>query len=185
MGGKRGFLAFALAAVLLASIVISASAFQQGKAASSQSGFAALDAKLQSVAIKSAAYQAFSDAARIAHVSATAAGEEPRPAIRAALYSQALFFAQELGSQGAQVEFWCGFPSESSLSDAPFAMLEAGKPLAPQGALPLSNPECFSSFDVDMGSKALAISNLGFSLYSGRLGYAEASRFPPGKKVGF
>lgn len=185
MGRKKGFLAFALAAVLLLSFAFSASAFQERKAASPKSAIAAMDAKLQSVAIKNAAYQALSEAASSAYASSMAARQEPRLAIRAALYSRALLFEQELAGQGFAVAFWCGFPSEDALSRAPLEMLAQGKPLVPEGSLPLQDPACAGSLDVDMEGKSISVSSLGFSLCSERLGYAEASRFPPGKEVGF
>jgi hypothetical protein len=185
MGRFKGFLAFALAAVFMAALALSSYSYRQNSGFDASKESAPLISRLQPVAIKQAAYFAFSDAASAALATAIAAEQEPRPAIRAALFARAILLDAELKASGYKIEFWCGSPLGSALSLSSSSMLLSGEPEIPLGAMPIGSPECASAFDVDMETMKIHISGLGFSLVSEKSGFAAVSRFPEGYEVDF
>ncbi|MCX6769469.1 MAG: hypothetical protein NT051_02190 [Candidatus Micrarchaeota archaeon] len=184
MGGKKGFLTFALAAIFLLAFATSASRFSSSTY-SSNAYSSLLSSHLEQVAIKQAAYSSLSDAARLALAASLASGTEPRTAIRAALYARALQDERAFSQAGYSALFWCGKVGEDSLSSAANEMRALGQSAIPDGALPLSTPSCALAFDVDMLSRKIHTANLGFCAYSQPLGFGYCASFPDEYEVDF
>lgn len=185
MGGKRGFLAFVLAAVFLFALVSAASFFSRGVPQQNNEHSRMLASRLQLVAIKQAAYSSFLEAARIAEASALATKQETRSAIRAALIARAISLEAELQSLGYDASFWCGAPSEESLSSTIISMKSTASTIIPAGASQIASPQCAGTFDTDVPLRKIHINSLGFSLYSHSLGSAQIGEFPSSYEVDY
>ena len=175
----KGFLALIVASVFL--LVLVSSAAKLSKSAPDVSYQPLVAMHLQEEAISAAFSDALSDAAgkALAASQAGGAGGAEAPAlVKAAAYASALDFEAQLRAQGYNISFWCGKPTEAALQDASSGMATDGSAIVPEGALPISNPACAASFDVNLLRKKVRVSDAGFSLYSAGAGIGHAFVFP-------
>jgi hypothetical protein len=59
-------------------------------------------------------------------------------------------------------------------------MASGGSATLPDGTLPLTNPDCLASFDVNLLRKKVRVADAGFSLYSKMAGMGYAVMLPDG-----
>ena len=178
----KGVISFVVASIFLLVLVSSAVKLSQRAPDISYQPIVAMH--VQEQAISAAFSDALSDAAGKALVASQASGTEAPAAVRAAVYLAALDFEKQLHGQGYDVIFWCGKPSEAALQDASSEMASAGRTVAPEGALPLSNPACAGAFDVNLLRKKVRANEVGFSLYSKEAGMGHAVVLPEGFEGG-
>ena len=174
----KGVISFVVASVFLLVLVSSAAKLAQRAPDASYQPVVAMH--VQEQAISAAFSDALSDAAGEALVASQASGAEAPAAVNAAVYLAALDFEAQLHGQGYDEVFWCGKPSESALQGASAEMANTGRSVAPEGALPLSNPACAGAFDANLLRKKVRANGVGFSLYSKEAGMGHAVQLPEG-----
>ena len=179
--GKRGFLSFLLSSLLLLALVSSGARLSSWQPDLSYERYAAY--QQQELAIKSAFYAAASESASRALALAIAEGREPRPAVREAVFLQAVKFEKELSESGYSVIFWCGEIPEQEKPEISSGMALEKHALAPPGSLPLSG--CADSFDTDVLQRKLRFFGIGFSLYSEPLGIGRVAALPSSYEVDY
>ncbi|MFA5929949.1 MAG: hypothetical protein WC861_03640 [Candidatus Micrarchaeia archaeon] len=189
----KGVISFLVASIFLLVLVSSAAKMSQRAPDVSYQPMVAMH--LQEQAISAAFSDAMSDAASkaLAVSQASGAGAEAPAAVKAAVYLSALDFERQLREAGYDAVFWCGKPSEASLQDASARMAGGGaaqgagaadgqewRAVVPSGALPLSNPACAASFDVNLLRKKVRVADAGFSFYSKGAAMGHAVLLPEG-----
>jgi len=160
----KGVISFLVASVFLLVLVSSAARLSEREPDISYQPLVAMH--LQEQAISAAFSDALSDAASKALVASQASGAEAPSAVKAAIYLAALDFEAQMKEAGYTVAFWCGSPTEASLQDASVRMQAVRATVLPDGALPLSDPSCLASFDVNLLRKNVRVADAGFSMYS-------------------
>ena len=174
----KGVISFVIASIFL--LVLASSAAKLSERAPDVSYQPLVAMHLQETAVRAAFSDALAEAAGKALASSQASGADAPSAVRAAVYLAALDFEAQLKEAGYDAVFWCGKPSEAALQDASAKMASGGSATLPDGTLPLTNPDCLASFDVNLLRKKVRVADAGFSLYSKMAGMGYAVMLPDG-----
>ena len=179
----KGFLAFALSAVFLLSLVASGALLSNTSQGSAFQKYRFL--QLQDIAIKHALYSSVSETASEALAASIAEQTDSYAAVKEAIRIRLAEFESLASSQGYGVVLWCGAPSEEEKQQSSASMSSRKTALVPEGTLPIASAECRSSYAIDVLGRKIHFSQVGFSAYFNSFGNGFSSQLPSGFEVDF
>jgi len=179
----KGFLSFVIGAIALISLVASGALLHGARQDSAFQKYRFLE--LEDIAIKRALYSSVSEAASDAFAISVASQTDSYSGVNEAVYLRLAEFERSAASQGYGIVLWCGSPSEEARRQASEDMLSQKTALLPEGALPISDTGCRSSYAIDVLGRKIHFSQVGFSAYFDSFGAGFASFLPSGFEVDF